>query len=187
MSPRDRSERLASLHRGICRCRKCPLHESRTHAVPGEGDTRAVAMMIGEAPGEKEDLQARPFCGRSGNFLDKVFVDLDMRREDFYITSTVKCRPPNNRTPAEREAATCREAWLSRQIECIRPRVIVLLGLTAIRCVLGEKVKLADVHGELREVDGTTCLLTYHPTSAMRFPTSEKRFRGDLRKLSDLL
>ncbi len=187
MSKRTRAETLETIHRGIYRCHKCPLHESRTHAVPGEGDPNAAVMLVGEAPGEKEDLQARPFCGRSGKFLDKVFADLGMSRGDFYITSTVKCRPPGNRNPTGEEAATCREAWLTRQIACVRPRIVVLLGLTAIGCVLGETVKLRNVHGQMRSADGLEYLLTYHPTSAMRFPTSEERFREDLKTLAGRL
>ena len=187
MNRQQRARKLESLARGIYRCQKCPLHENRTHAVPGEGDPHAAVMLIGEAPGKQEDLQARPFCGRSGDFLNKVLGDLGYRREAFYITAAVKCRPPDNRNPTPEELDTCRQAWLSEQIRCVRPRAIVLLGRTAIATVLDDQVKLADVHGQLRSCGEVTCLLTYHPTSAMRFPTSERRFRADLRKLADWL
>ena len=177
---------LESLARGIRRCRKCRLHRSRSHAVPGEGPPDATIMLVGEGPGEKEDAVGRPFVGRSGRFIDNVFDDLGLDRESLFITSAVKCRPPGNRNPRRDEIETCRDVWLWRQIDRIQPGVIVLSGKTAICCLLGEDLKLRDVHGEVREHDGQRFLLTCHPTAAMRFPDSEKQFRSDLSKLDSM-
>jgi len=186
MSKRERLRELERLARGIRRCGKCRLHAGRKHAVPGEGDGDADVMLVGEGPGEAEDDQGRPFVGRSGKFLDRLLADLGLRRGDLFITSSVKCRPPGNRTPRPDELDTCRRAWLTRQIECIRPKCVLLLGRTAIRCLLGEDVKLAEVHGQFRQSNGARALLTYHPTAAMRFPKIERRLRADLRKLQRL-
>ncbi len=184
MSARERAEELRRLAGGIRRCRRCRLHETRTRAVPGEGDADAAIMFVGEGPGEKEDAEGRPFVGRSGGFLDKVLADVGLRREELFVTSSVKCRPPGNRDPRRDELTACREAWLARQIECVRPTVIVLLGLTAIECVLGEKPHLADVHGRIRRRGDIRLLPTYHPTAGMRFPHIERRLRADLKKLT---
>jgi DNA polymerase len=144
-------------------------------------------MLIGEGPGEKEDEQGRPFVGRSGTFLDAVLTDAGLSREELFITSSVKCRPPENRNPAADEMTVCRDAWLNRQIACVQPRIVVLMGLAAIQCVLGEKPKLKDVHGQVRDCDGMMCMLTYHPTAGMRFPKVEAKLRNDLRKLASML
>lgn len=177
---------LESLGRGIRRCRKCRLHESRTHAVPGEGPPDAAIMLVGEGPGAKEDAAGRPFVGPSGRFLDEVLARLGLDRDAMFITSAVKCRPPGNRNPHAGEMETCRDAWLWRQIGCVQPGVIVLLGKTAIRCLLGEHLRIRDAHGRVRNRDGLRFLLTCHPTAAMRFPDSEKQFRNDLAKLDSI-
>jgi DNA polymerase len=183
VSSDQRARKLAGLAKGIRRCRKCPLHATRTHAVPGEGPADAEVAVIGEAPGQKEDAQGRPFVGRTGHFLDKVFADLGIDRRRLFITASVKCRPPENRNPTDDELATCRDAWLHSQIACIEPRLVVLLGAVAIRSILGETPRIKDVHGRIRRKDGRDLLLTYHPTAAMRFAWIETRFRDDLSKL----
>ena len=140
-------------------------------------------MLLGEAPGEAEDRTGRPFVGRSGEFLDALLAELGLDRGELFITSCVKCRPPGNRGPRANELDTCRRAWLDRQIGCVQPRWIVLLGLTAIQCVLGEKVRLSRVHGRVCRSEGRRLLLTYHPTAAMRFPGARRFLRSDLSKL----
>jgi DNA polymerase len=142
-------------------------------------------MLIGEAPGEKEDLQARPFIGRTGDFFNKLLKELGIVREHLFITSSVKCRPPKNRDPKPDELETCREAWLWKQIQCIQPQCTVLLGRIAIRSLLGRKLALGQVHGQQRTHNGRQFLLTYHPTAAMRFPAIQKRLREDLKSLLD--
>ncbi len=168
-------------------CSACRLCHSRTHAVPGEGPSNARVMLIGEAPGATEDVQGRPFCGRSGRFLDELLAAVGLTRDQIFITSAVKCRPPKNRTPKDDETATCRQLWLDRQIELINPNIVVLLGRTPIRQLFGEKSGLAAIHGQLRPRDGRQYLLTYHPAAAMRFPAPRRAMIEDFVALRSLL
>ena len=172
---------LATLHRKILRCRKCRLSRTRRHAVPGEGPSNAKIMFVGEAPGENEDQEGRPFCGRSGLFLDKLFDSAGIRRQEVYITSSVKCRPPGNRDPKSDELETCGEAWLERQIEIIKPHLIVLLGRVALSQMLGETRALGEFQGKILERNGLKILPTYHPAAGMRFPVPAQKMKSDFR------
>jgi uracil-DNA glycosylase family 4 len=150
----------------IRRCTRCPLHESRTNAVPGEGKPAARVMLIGEAPGRDEDASGRPFVGAAGRFLDQVLAGTGLTRSDLFITNIVKCRPPKNRPPRKLEIDTCTSHYLFAQIERIDPRLIVLLGAVAAKTVLGIR-RVTDVRGKIMEKDGRLYFLTYHP--AVRF------------------
>jgi len=177
---------LEELHRRITRCVKCPLHQSRHRAVPGEGDVGAALMLVGEAPGEQEDHQGRPFCGRSGRFLDVLLQKVGLRRSEIFITSTVKCRPPRNRNPTKHETETCCRWWLERQIELVNPFAVGVLGKVAAGALLGETGNLKDLHGKPLDRGGRLHLITYHPAAAMRFPEAAKRIEQDFRTLVDL-
>jgi DNA polymerase len=133
----QRMQALAELDGGIRRCVKCPLHQSRTHAVPGEGPPQAASMLVGEAPGEVEDRRGRPFVGPSGRFLTRLLEQNGLSRDDVFMTNSVKCRPPNNRFPHVKELETCKRHWLLRQIELIDPKLIVLLGRAPLRQLSG--------------------------------------------------
>lgn len=174
---------LEALRRGIGRCRRCRLDETRTRAVPGEGPAGARLVFVGEAPGETEDARGLPFCGRAGAFLDEMLALAGIGRKSVFVTSAVKCRPPDNRTPRADELETCREAWLERQIAAMDPGLVVLLGRTPIRQMLGESRPLRAVGGSYREAGGRHFLLTYHPAAGMRFPEAEKRMRADFEAL----
>ena len=180
----NRDDQLERLAEGIRRCTKCRLCESRTHAVPSEGDAGARIMMVGEGPGAREDRTGRPFVGRSGRFLDSLLAGAGLRRERLFITSAVKCRPPANRTPRADELRICREAWLEAQLACIEPELVILLGLTAIRSALGETPALHRVHGQVREDRGRRFLLTYHPAAGLRADDVADRLRADLAGLA---
>jgi uracil-DNA glycosylase family 4 len=182
--PEQALERMADR---IRRCTRCRLHEGRRHAVPGEGCARARVMLVGEAPGAKEDESGRPFCGMSGRFLDEVLANAGMERADVFITSSVKCRPPGNRTPRADELATCGRLYLTRQIELIDPDLVVLMGKTPVLQVFGETGNLAGLHGRVRERHGRRCLPTYHPAAAMRFPGPRAAIRADFRMIRGLL
>ena len=148
----DSAERQSLMHRldeEIRVCVKCPLHTSRTHAVPGEGPVPSEVFILGEGPGAREDHQGRPFVGPSGILLVQLLKTAGLTREDVYITSCVKCRPPNNRTPRTIELDTCQENWLNRQFDLVNPRIVVLLGKVAIGQILGEEGSLARLHGQL--------------------------------------
>jgi uracil-DNA glycosylase family 4 len=176
---------LESIAVEVRRCRRCPLAESRTHAVPGEGPTLARCMLIGESPGAEEDRLGRPFVGRSGRFLDRVLKDVNLDRDELFITGSVKCHPPGNRDPRAWELRQCR-SYLDRQIKVVSPDVLVLLGRIAVRGFLGES-KIEAVRGRVSEVGGRTILPTYHPSAAMRFPGKRAPFREDMRTLPRLL
>ncbi len=158
--------RLAELAEQIRVCTRCPLCESRTHAVPGDGRSSAKVMIVGEAPGAEEDKSGKPFVGASGRFLNHVLEGSGFAREDFFITNTVKCRPPRNRTPHKNEVDTCTADYLFEQIELVDPRLIVLLGGVAAKKLLGAK-SVGEVRGRVLERDGRKYLVTYHP--AVRF------------------
>ncbi len=173
------SAKLEKLYERIKICTTCPLHLSRKNAVPGEGGPESRLMLIGEAPGAREDELGRPFCGQAGDFLDRLFTEVGLDREKTYITSTVKCRPPQNRNPHKNEINTCDALWLNRQIELVNPAVVVLLGIIPINHILKEKRTLRDIHGRTRQFKGRLFLPTYHPAAAMRFPKPAKRIRED--------
>ena len=178
---------MEALDRDIRRCRKCPLHKKRKHAVPGEGPVVAEMFFIGEAPGLQEDRMGRPFVGRSGIFFNKLLAAAGIKRQDVYITSTVKCRPPNNRKPKEMELKICRNNWLDNQIELVNPPVIVLLGQTACQLMMKEKKPLNKLHGKLYRVDNNNFFVTFHPAAAMRFPLLKRKMQQDLKAAGKLV
>jgi len=183
-TPREKLELLAT---AIGRCRKCRLCRGRLHAVPGEGNPGARVMFVGEAPGAGEDRTGRPFIGPAGKFLDQLFSEYEIRRSALFLTSCVKCRPPGNCTPRGRELDICVANWLLPQIEIIKPEIVVLSGLTATRKLLGEAVKLADVHGTLHKRDERSYFITYHPAAGMRFPAIAAAIRSDFKLLAGLM
>lgn len=180
-------DRLAKLAEGIRVCVRCPLHEGRRNAVPGEGGFGLRCLLVGEAPGEREDELGRPFVGRTGGFLTRFLAAFGLSREDFFITSSVKCRPPGNRPPKPKELDICGESWLPPQIEALRPRLIVLMGNAPVRSLLGLTEPLADLHGKILQHAGLPVLPTYHPTAAMRFPAVRRKAEADWNLIRGLL
>jgi DNA polymerase len=176
LSRDDKVKRLAALDekevRGCTRCRLC---EGRKNTVFGEGDADAKIFFIGEGPGENEDLQGRPFVGRAGEMLNKWIAAMGLRRDQVYIANIVKCRPPNNRVPMPDEVATC-TPYLERQLEIIRPRVIVTLGLPSLKYMTGDpKLTMGRSRGHWREWRGIKMMPTFHPAFVLRSPTAEVR------------
>ncbi|HEY0005059.1 MAG TPA: uracil-DNA glycosylase, partial [Pyrinomonadaceae bacterium] len=160
------AQRLAELAAQIRVCTLCPLYASRTLAVPGDGRPTAKVMIIAEAPGREEDESGHPFVGSAGRFLNHVLEGTGLDRTDFFITNTVKCRPPKNRTPKKLEVDTCTSNYLFEQIELINPRLIMLLGGVAAKRVLGVR-SVNEARGRLIEHEGRKYLVGYHP--AVRF------------------
>ncbi|HKY04913.1 MAG TPA: uracil-DNA glycosylase [Blastocatellia bacterium] len=173
MTKSGKTKRLAELAEQIKVCIKCPLHESRTLAVPGDGKLGAKVMIVAEAPGKDEDLTGHPFVGASGKFLNSVLEGSGLDRDDFFITNTVKCRPPKNRTPKRDEIETCTDNYLFEQIELINPRLLMLLGGVAAKRVLGIKT-INEARGQVIERGGRKHIVGYHP--AVRF------YREDLKQ-----
>lgn len=166
MAKSKKTRRLEELAGQICVCTKCPLWESRTNAVPGDGKFTSRVMIIAEAPGREEDESGHPFVGAAGRYLDHVLEGTGLVRSDFFITNTVKCRPPENRTPERLEVDTCTSNYLFEQIELINPQLVVLLGGVAAKKLLGVKT-INEARGKLIAHDERNYLVGYHP--AVRF------------------
>ena len=147
-------------------CVKCPLHEYRTKVVFGEGPKDAKILLIGEAPGKKEDETGRPSIGMAGRLLSEIIEEADMDRSDIYITSIVKCRPENNRKPKKPEYTTCIDLYLSKQIKLIDPDIIGLLGNSAVYALIGKK-NIKQIHGKTYEVNGRKYMALFHPAAAL--------------------
>jgi uracil-DNA glycosylase len=166
-------------------CTKCPLSRDRTNAVPGEGPTGASVVVIGEGPGRNEDLQGRPFVGAAGRQLEGLLRDAGLVRDEVYITNVVKCRPPENRRPTEAEAEACRP-YLERQISLLRPKVVVLLGDSALKRFLPDQT-LGAAHGRLFMRGGLALFPTYHPAAMIYNRTLEKVSSEDFKALGRIL
>jgi len=169
-------------------CPKCRLCETRTQTVFGEGDVDAKLFFIGEGPGENEDLTGRPFVGRAGQLLDKMIMAMGLQREQVYIANIVKCRPPNNRAPMPDETAAC-TPYLMEQIETVRPKVIVTLGLPATRFILQSDLSMGKMRGQFHDWRGIQVMPTYHPSYVLRSYTPQTRAAvwSDLQQVMQLL
>lgn len=164
---------LEGLQADCLQCKKCGLCASRNHVVFGVGNPQAKVMLVGEGPGEHEDLEGEPFVGRGGQLLDKLLaaVDLD-RRLNVYITNIVKCRPPKNRDPLPEEQEACLP-WLRRQFAVIRPKVVVCLGRVAAMKMLKSDIKITKEHGRFVEKNGVWMMATLHPAALLRNPSQK--------------
>jgi uracil-DNA glycosylase len=165
-------------------CTKCRLHETRTNAVPGEGDPETEVVFVGEGPGFNEDRGGRPFIGRAGDLLVKFLGSIGWRREEVFITNIVKCRPPDNRDPMPDEVAAC-APYLRRQLDALDPAVVVTLGRHSMaRFMPGARISQA--HGTVRPVDPETgardalVFAMYHPAAALRTPAIEAESYADI-------
>lgn len=179
-------ENLDEVARVIAGCRKCFLCEGRTNTVPGEGSAQARLMFVGEGPGQTEDATGRPFVGRAGELLTQIIESIGLRRDDVFIANAVKCRPPQNRKPLPDEIAAC-WPYLERQIELIRPKVLVALGATAAECLLSVKRSLTELRGRVHSFRGIPLVVTYHPAALLRNPNWKKPTWDDVRIARQLL
>lgn len=178
-----RATSLEELRAAIGDCRRCKLWPGRTHLVFGVGNPRARVMFIGEGPGRDEDLQGEPFVGRAGQLLTDIIVKgMGLRREDVYIANVIKCRPPENRNPEPDEVESC-EPFLLKQIELIKPRVIVALGKFAVQTLLKTKVPIMRLRGVWHEFNGIKIMPTLHPAYLLRNPGDKKLVWEDIKKV----
>jgi DNA polymerase len=173
------AERIRTTH---C-CGLCP---GRTNAVPGEGNPQAKLFLVGEGPGATEDAQGRPFVGQAGNLLNGILEAIEVPRESVYITNIVKCRPPQNRKPLPDEIAAC-IPYLHRQLEIIKPKVILALGSTAAEAMLGVRKSLGELRGKVHTYNGIPLIVTYHPAALLRNPNWKKPTWDDVRIARQLL
>jgi DNA polymerase len=171
---------LKSLQKQSENCHLCDLSKSRSKVVFGEGNPHADILIIGEGPGATEDSTGKPFVGRSGELLSKMLENvLGLTREEVYITNIVKCRPPNNRVPTPTEAHTC-QPYLLKQIELIKPKLILTLGATAYHYLTGDDSGITKVRGTVHTYGDTLLVPTYHPSYLLRNPSAKKEVFSDL-------
>ncbi len=176
---------LDELHQRIASCPDCALCRTRTKAVPGEGPPNAELLFVGEAPGFYEDQQARPFVGPAGRFLEELLASIGLRRDQVFIANVVKCRPPNNRDPLPGEIDACRK-YLERQIELIKPKVIVSLGRYSLAWFFPRDT-ISKVHGQAKVKDGVHFMPMYHPAAALHAGNMRKVILEDFQKIPAVL
>ncbi len=179
MPTADRAAALQAIREDLGDCTRCALHTGRHTIVFGVGSPEARLMFVGEGPGADEDAQGLPFVGRAGQLLNNMIAAMGLKREDCYIANVVKCRPPGNRTPEPVEANTC-SPFLFRQIDAVRPQVLVALGATAATYLLGQRQPLAGLRGRVHAFRGTSLIVTYHPAFLLRDPRQKKEAWADL-------
>jgi uracil-DNA glycosylase len=180
IATQDRAEALRLIQHEIGDCTRCALSRGRNKIVFGDGDPHARLMFVGEGPGADEDAQGLPFVGRAGQLLNNMIAATGLKREQVYIANVVKCRPPQNRVPEPEEANTC-VPFLYKQIDVVRPDVLVALGSTAATYLLGVKSSLGGLRGRLHSCRGTKLVVTYHPAYLLRDPAKKKEAWQDLK------
>jgi DNA polymerase len=181
-----KSRALSGLKEEIGDCQRCRLSKGRTNIVFGEGSPDADLMFIGEGPGREEDLQARPFVGHAGKVLTSLIVKMGMRRDDVYIANIVKCRPPLNRDPEPDEIKTC-SPFLEKQIEIIRPKVIVALGRVSAQRLIGSMIPISKLRGKFYDFMGIPLMPTFHPAYLIRNPKDKWLTWGDAQMVLEKL
>lgn len=187
----ERRLALETIASEVRACARCRLHETRTRAVPGEGDPDTEVVFVGEGPGFNEDREGRPFVGRAGGLLVKLLATIGWRRDDVFITNVVKCRPPENRDPAPDEIAAC-APFLRRQLETIDPAVVVTLGRYSMATYL-PGARIGQVHGTAHPADPETgaraalVFAMYHPAAALRTPALERESIEDIGRVPAVL
>ena len=167
-------------------CRRCRLSQTRKNIVFGEGNAQARLMFVGESPGEQEDIQGRPFVGKAGLLFDKIVEAMGFSRDEIFVLNAVKCRPPGSRMPEVDEVASC-FPFLKRQIEIVRPEVIVALGSTALRALVSPDAKINQMRGHFAQYEGIPVMPTYHPAFLLRSPDSKKEVWEDMKKVKIFL
>lgn len=167
------------------KCQKCRLRDKATQVVPGEGDSEADIMFIGEGPGKNEDKKGIPFCGAAGKFLDELLAEINLKRENVFITNMVRCRPPGNRDPRDDEIKACKQ-WTNGFIKIIKPKIFVLLGRFAMAKFF-PKFKISKVHGNAYKKWDKVFVIQYHPAVALYNGSYRDVLKKDMRVLREIL
>jgi uracil-DNA glycosylase family 4 len=180
-------EALAAVRADIGDCTRCKLHgQGRKQIVFGVGNPDADLMFVGEAPGGDEDIQGIPFVGRAGQLLTKIIEAIGLTRDDVYIANVIKCRPPQNRNPEQDEVDTC-EPFLFRQVDIVKPKVIVALGTFAARTLLRTLDPISRLRGRVYDYRGAKLIPTFHPAYLLRNPSSKREVWNDMKQVKRLL
>jgi len=177
---------LEAIRSELGNCQRCKLHRTRRTIVFGEGNERAQLMLIGEGPGNDEDVQGRPFVGKAGQLLTKILQSIGVDREEVYIANIIKCRPPQNRNPETDEIETC-YPFLLKQIQAIRPRIICALGTFSAQTLLRTDVKITALRGKAYDFSGIQLFPTYHPAYLLRNPEKKREVWEDMKQIAKIL
>ncbi|HEY6906415.1 MAG TPA: uracil-DNA glycosylase [Ignavibacteriaceae bacterium] len=181
----EKADTLEELNNLIKDCTNCALHKSRNKFVFGVGNPNADVLVVGEGPGAEEDKQGEPFVGRAGKLLNDILKAIKFEREEVYIANIVKCRPPGNRTPLNDEMDAC-FPYLSKQIQLIKPKLILALGLTAAQGLLKKKDSLKNMRGNVYDYKGIKTMVTFHPAALLRNPEWKRGCWEDVQKFRKL-
>lgn len=173
---------LEALARVVRSCRRCPLHQTRKQAVPGEGPQKVRLMLVGEGPGFEEDEQGRPFVGAAGQLLTRMLAAIGLTREEVYISNVVKCRPPENRFPRPEEIRACKP-FLEEEIRLAEPKIVMPLGTCAAQTLIDPSKRITELRGRLRSFGGRKWIATYHPAYLLRNPGAKREAWEDLKQL----
>jgi DNA polymerase len=180
-----KKENLEQIKEAIAACKKCDLCKGRTNIVPGDGSFDAETMLVGEAPGKTEDEQGKPFVGAAGKILSSLLESIGLKREDVYITNVVKCRPPMNRDPLPEEVACCSD-YLSKEVDIIKPKIIVLLGRHAMDRFL-PGLKISKDHGQPKRRNGQVYFPVYHPAATIYHQALRADLEHDFKKIPKII
>ena len=173
---------LENLKKEAQKCQNCELYKTKNKTVFSDGCENAPIMFIGEAPGQNEDETGIPFIGRAGQLLRKFLFEVDIKQDDFYIANTIKCRPPKNRKPTQVEKTACKH-FLDKQIELINPKIIVLVGSTALESFISDKkLTITKARGNIFEIKGRKFIPIFHPSYLLRYHSTEENSPRDLFK-----
>lgn len=176
------SEALERISKTIAECTKCPLHETRTNTVPGQGTPTPEIAFIGEGPGADEDEQGIAFIGRAGQLLTKIIEAMGLTRDEVWIGNIVKCRPPGNRVPGPEEMEACLP-YLRDQLSLLKPKVIICLGATAVKGLLDTKTGITKLRGSWMSFDGIDVMPTFHPAYLLRNPPAKREVWEDMKSV----
>jgi uracil-DNA glycosylase family 4 len=180
------ARRLEDIRAKLGDCRRCDLHRTRKTLVFGEGSHKAELVFVGEAPGENEDIQGKPFVGRAGQLLTRIIEAMGLTRADVYICNILKCRPPGNRNPRPEEIQIC-EPFLIQQLQSIRPKVICAMGTFAAKTLLKTEMPISKLRGIFHTYQGIDLMPTYHPAYLLRNPAGKKQVWSDMQMIMGLL
>jgi uracil-DNA glycosylase family 4 len=183
---RSQNESLEAIKKEVIQCVLCGLSISRKNAVPGSGSINRKIILIGEAPGKNEDETGSPFVGSAGKILDQALIDACIERKEIYITNVVKCRPPNNRVPTDEEIRICTGEYLKKEIDIISPKIICILGATALKSLLGLK-SMTPYRGKIVKRPPLKYFITYHPAATIYNNKLKQIFFEDIQKLAKIV
>ncbi len=182
----SQTESLESIKNKVMHCVLCGLSVTRKNAVPGNGSVTKKIMLIGEAPGKNEDESGNPFVGSAGKVLDQALIDAGIERTEIYITNVVKCRPPNNRVPTEEEIGICTNQYLKKEIDIISPKVICILGATALKSLLGLEY-MTPYRGRIVNRPPSRYFITYHLAATIYNNKLKQVFFEDIKMLAKIV